>query len=162
MSADNEDFDKLSKLLKLKRFEKPPPGYFNHFSNIVINRIERESELEGSWAEIPWLRKMFRMMETSPMFSGLFGATLCGLVIFGITAASNADKVPISALSPIASMANTTEKDAGLVSFNGGGSSQTFASSTDPMLGSNIVGHGFGGESTLPLGAEAVSFTERR
>ena len=40
MSPDPENFETLRRLLVLKRFEQPPPGYFHHFAPRVIARIK--------------------------------------------------------------------------------------------------------------------------
>ena len=83
MNSAPEEFEKLQKLLKLKRYEQPPPGYFNNFSDRVINRLERQSE-QGVLAEVPWMRRLLGLLETNPVAAGLFGMSVCGLLISGI------------------------------------------------------------------------------
>ncbi len=46
MNENEQNFDELKRLLKLKRHEVPPPGYFNNFSGEVISRI-RAGEAGG-------------------------------------------------------------------------------------------------------------------
>jgi hypothetical protein len=82
MNDAPEDFDKLQKLLKLKRYEVPPPGYFNHFSTHVINRLERE--FDRAPGEADWVKRFLGMLETNPIAAGLFGMSVCGLLISGI------------------------------------------------------------------------------
>ncbi len=84
MSNAPENFDQLQKLLKLKRHEMPPPGYFNNFSSRVIDRIEVNGQQAAVFGEVPWLRKFFSLLETNPIAAGLFGMSICGLLISGI------------------------------------------------------------------------------
>ncbi len=55
MNENNKNFDELKRLLKLKRHEIPPPGYFNNFSGEVISRI-RAGETGGSTSLAEQLR----------------------------------------------------------------------------------------------------------
>jgi hypothetical protein len=85
MSENPENFEKLQKLLKLKRYEMPPPGYFNNFSSRVIDRIEvvadRHSHIFDS---VPWMKRFLGLLETNPYAAGLFGMSVCALLISGI------------------------------------------------------------------------------
>ena len=63
MNNGEQDFEQLRKLLKLKRFEQPPPGYFSRLPDSVMNRLEREEGAEetagfaGGWAWLGALRR---------------------------------------------------------------------------------------------------------
>jgi hypothetical protein len=91
MSMDPEpnDFHDLRRLLTLKRYEQPPPGYFDRFSTQVIARIEAgETVAASSWLdrlhlELPWLRSVWTSFETKPVFAGALGAAVCGLLAAG-------------------------------------------------------------------------------
>lgn len=85
MSTAPEEFEKLQKLLKLKRHEQPPPGYFNNFSTHVIHRLERHEEKHyNRWGEAAWLVRFLGTLETNPVAAGVFGMSVCGLLIAGI------------------------------------------------------------------------------
>lgn len=90
MSAENQeqDFEKLQQLLKLKRHESPPPRFFNDFSFQVTARIragERKIEdFEDVVAQAPWLHRLWKTIEGKPAVSGLFAATVCAVLIAGI------------------------------------------------------------------------------
>jgi hypothetical protein len=52
MGSSSEDFRSLQALLRLKRYEQPPPRYFNEFSGNVIARIRAgEARAQRSWWE---------------------------------------------------------------------------------------------------------------
>jgi hypothetical protein len=77
MSSD--DFDNLKRLLALKRYEQPPPGYFENFSDRVISRIEAEELSEySSWWQ--WLVAKF---DAKPVVAGAYGLTVSGLLLAG-------------------------------------------------------------------------------
>ena len=92
MSAENQeqDFEKLQQLLKLKRHESPPPRFFNDFSFQVTARIRagvgtrKFENFEDVVLQAPWLHRIWKSIEGKPAVSGLFAAAVCGVLIAGI------------------------------------------------------------------------------
>ncbi len=97
MSPEQDNFESLRRLLVLKRYEQPPPGYFNGFSRDVLARIragERVDEpdtLERLYAEAPWLRRLLSALEARPIWAGAFGVAVCGLLVAGIVYSESPD-----------------------------------------------------------------------
>jgi len=80
-----QEFEKLRKLLKLKNYEQPPPGYFSNFSTKVTNRIESQSRHRNEVPhEAQWLQRFVNLLENNRMVAGLFGVCTCSLLIAGI------------------------------------------------------------------------------
>jgi hypothetical protein len=89
MSQDNEAFGPLRRLLVLKRYEQPPPGYFNNFSSQVIARIEAgEGAREGALQQLlwgaTWLQRLWNRLETKPILASSFGAAACAMFAVGV------------------------------------------------------------------------------
>ena len=76
MSASPDNFESLEKLLRLKRYEQPPPRYFNEFSGRVIDRIGR-GEAQRTW----WERLGF---DLRPALAAGAGLAACGLMVYGV------------------------------------------------------------------------------
>jgi hypothetical protein len=153
MNTGNEDFDKLRKLLKLKRHEQPPPGYFSRFSGLVITRLEREGESDGVLTDVPWLKKLIRLFESSPVAAGLFGSALCALAIYGVTIANKPQGAAVVALAPAGGVT-----DANTVAFSTASHSD-IASSTDPVFGSSALASPFVANGSLTPRLENVTFS---
>jgi len=90
MEREEQNFEKLSRLLALKRHEVPPPGYFNNFSREVIARIKAGDRGESaapatafSW-ENTWFGRLWTALEARPAFAALCGMVLCGVLVFGL------------------------------------------------------------------------------
>jgi hypothetical protein len=49
MNSDSNDFEALRKLMALKRYEQPPPGYFNRLPDRITARLERGEGRLGFW-----------------------------------------------------------------------------------------------------------------
>jgi hypothetical protein len=96
MSNNENDFERLRRLLALKRYEIPPPGYFEGFSGQVLARIRaRETgRSEGFALEMPWLLRFLSAFEVKPAYTGAFASALCLLLIFGIVLAERTDSAP--------------------------------------------------------------------
>jgi len=88
MNRDEENFQQLRRLLALKRYEQPPPRYFNDFSARVATRIRLgdpgETYSEHWFWEVPWLMRLWATFETNPVLAGAFGAAVCALLISGV------------------------------------------------------------------------------
>ncbi len=52
MNSDSDNFEALRKLLALKRYEQPPPGYFSRLPDRITSRLEREGGEQGFWEKI--------------------------------------------------------------------------------------------------------------
>lgn len=96
MNPEQENFDSLCRLLKLKRHEQPPPRYFNDFSSRVIARIRageaggREVALDGGF----WLVRLWSLIEAKPMLPGAVGLAICALLVLGAVYTDTAPSAP--------------------------------------------------------------------
>jgi hypothetical protein len=96
MNENENNFESLRRLLALKRYETPPPGYFENFSGEVTARI-RAGETGGTAdvsKPLQWLFRLFSAFEAKPAFTGAFASALCMLLLFGIIYAERPDVMP--------------------------------------------------------------------
>ena len=97
MSAEQDNFENLRRLLALKRHERPPPGYFHDFSRQVIARIHAgEAAASQSWTQrvlesAPWLRDLWDGFGAKPMVAGAFGISVCSLLVVGLVSSERVD-----------------------------------------------------------------------
>jgi hypothetical protein len=70
--------DQLRRLLKLKRYEQPPPRFFNEFSTQIVARLKagQDSSLGATW-----LKRLWDALELRPLVPAAFGAAICGLLV---------------------------------------------------------------------------------
>ena len=86
----SQDFEKLQRLLKLKRYEQPHPRYFNDFSGRVLAGIRadksnaRVDTVNNLVSRTPWLRRLWRLIESQPALSGAVATAACGLMVAGV------------------------------------------------------------------------------
>jgi hypothetical protein len=97
MSAESENFRELRRLLALKRYEQPPPGYFDGFSSKVIARIEAGDHRQNNsllallFGQGSWLLRLRGAFGTKPILAGAFGITVCSVLIAGVAYSDRSD-----------------------------------------------------------------------
>jgi len=153
MNENENQFDDLRQLLKLKRQETPPPGYFNSFSSQIIARI-RAAEAGGPQTaaeSVPgssWLLKFLELFEFKPAFAGAFASALCLLLVFGIVYADRPDSGTQPFLQnadpATASLAYLTPTEMPAAAYASG-----MISSNTPMASLQPVPSFFGSENPL-------------
>lgn len=79
MDPADDHFESLTKLMALKRYEEPPPGYFDRLPSRIIGRIVHEEE-----EPTDWLRSFFGRFEFRPALAGAFGFTLGAFYLLGV------------------------------------------------------------------------------
>jgi hypothetical protein len=107
MNPEQEEFQQLRRLLTLKRYEQPPPGYFDDFSEQVIIRIRAGERIDHfsfwevlSW-EAPWLQRLWAAVETRPMLAGGFGVAVCGLLLAGMLYSEQRESALLPTPNPV-------------------------------------------------------------
>jgi hypothetical protein len=78
MNAGPEDFEGVIELIALKRYEQPPPGYFNRLPGKILARIEAEEVAPGFW------ERLAAQFALKPATAYAFGLALCGVFVVGI------------------------------------------------------------------------------
>jgi len=132
MTGAPEEFESLRKLLKIKQYEQPPPGYFKNFAGNVTARLEDQAAPEE---EGLWVRKFFGLLQTNPLAAGFFGVAMCGLLILGIVF-SYVDVSPAS--GTLGSLTELQGQDqSGALALN---QADNLQSSTSPVLSTNLPG----------------------
>jgi hypothetical protein len=69
---------KVERIIALKRFERPPPGYFHLLPGRIISRIEKGESPSGFWEN--W----GAAFGIRPALACAFGLSVCGAVVVGI------------------------------------------------------------------------------
>lgn len=106
MNPEQDNFQALQRLLALKRYEQPPPGYFDRFSVQVIARLragERSApDSFGEWLSLQaaGFQRFWTALETKPVFAGALGAGVCGLLLAGILYSQSVEPAPVAGFMP--------------------------------------------------------------
>ena len=159
MNEDENNFESLRRLLVLKRYETPPPGYFNYFSSQVLQRIRAgDPGTSAGWAEelfgqAPWLGKLVQVFDMKPVFAGAFAGALCLLLFLGIVYAERPDIASQPLLQ--ANTTSTTSLAAVSPSLLQSADQVGIVSSTNPVFSLQPVASLFGQQTSL---AQPVSF----
>jgi len=89
MNPEPENFESLRRLIKLKRYEQPPPRYFKDFSSQVIARINKEQTTPSLVTS--WLDRFSEIFQARPALSGVLGASVCVLLLGTAVYSENGD-----------------------------------------------------------------------
>jgi hypothetical protein len=79
MSPPNPEFRKLEKLLACKRYEQPPPSYFDSLRDEVMSRLEAEELVEYS----SWWHWLIEKFDARPVLVCAYGVAISGLLLGG-------------------------------------------------------------------------------
>ena len=81
MSQENpEEFESLRKLLALKKYEQPPPGYYRRLPDQIRARIKADEDLSK---ESGWWTWMVARFDARPAMVCVYGCGLSALLLLG-------------------------------------------------------------------------------
>jgi len=105
MATNPENFDHLLKLLALKRYEQPPPGYFERSARQVTIRIRAGEAEQASWLddlreEASLFHRVWSLLEARPVLAGAFGAAVSALLLVGIVYTQRPEQASTTAAAP--------------------------------------------------------------
>lgn len=130
MDNPAENFDSLQRLLKLKRYEVPPPGYFDRMARDIRVGVRAARNKPGVdplirlREEAPWFIRLWETLAARPAFAGFVGASACAAVIAMIALAEKpalvegGDALAVSPVAPAALMTAETTQPLRLTASN--------------------------------------------
>jgi hypothetical protein len=143
MSQDTENFGQLRRLLKLKRYEQPPPRYFHDFSSRVIARIKLGERGEHNaplmvriLCQASCLQRIWAGFEPKPVVTGAFCVALCALLVTGLIHSERSNVQPVALMPNMESPGFSSEEIATALAANHpllAKLTALEASSTDPV-----------------------------
>jgi len=80
MNPMPDDFQDLRRLLRLKRHEQPPPGYFEGFSSKVIAEIKAARMVHES----SWWERFFIGFDAKPALVCAYSLVVCSSLLYGL------------------------------------------------------------------------------
>ncbi|MBN8246299.1 MAG: hypothetical protein J0L84_02510 [Verrucomicrobia bacterium] len=80
MDSPSSEFPQLTRLLHLKRFEVPPPGFHRRFRARVMTRIDMERE----WEALPWWHRALATLTLRRGLAIANGVALAGVAFLGV------------------------------------------------------------------------------
>jgi hypothetical protein len=83
MNPPSDDFEALRRLLALKRYEQPPPGYFDRLADSIMVQIEAVS------LKVPWWERLLGGRELAPAMAGTFALLVGGVYLLGLSPADH-------------------------------------------------------------------------
>lgn len=95
MDTNHDQFDDVRKLLALKKYEQPPPRFFQEFSGKVIDRLHA---LEHA-RPVTWLQRLGLDLDFKPAMMGAFGVVVCGLLLVGVLVSGGSTPSPTTNFS---------------------------------------------------------------
>ena len=140
MNSENDNFDQIQRMLKLKRYESPPPRYFNDFSSQIINRIRagelgHQAAMDRSAWQATWFQRFLSAFANRPGLSGAFAAAICAVFVGGVLYSERADIPPAGlGMSASAEMLAPVSASAGIALNQTGDMALLAASSTNPIV----------------------------
>ena len=81
----------MERIIALKRYEQPPPGYFHLLPDRIINRIERGEGQSGFW------EKWWPAFRVRPALAYALGLTVCGVLAAAIYCPPRMDQMASAA-----------------------------------------------------------------
>jgi len=147
MTPETENFDGLRRLLKLKRYEQPPPGYFNDFSRGIIVRLKsgggeaRQHPFERLLWEVRWVQRLIEAFQAKPALAVTFGAAVCALLVGGIVYLEGVEFKPAPLMPGVENFATgtpapTTPEASATFGWNSPGSGTLAISGTNSSIDS--------------------------
>ena len=80
MDAIHDSFLALRRLLALKRHEQPPPGYFDHLNDRVLDRLTVEEDAQPE----DWIGALLARLRLRPAMVGVFSFALGAFYLAGL------------------------------------------------------------------------------
>jgi hypothetical protein len=133
----------LRRLLKLKRYEQPPPRYFNDFSSQVIARIKLGDRGESNaplmvriLGQASWLQRTLVGFDAKPVVTGAFYVAICAFIVTGLIHSESSGAQSMALIPNIESSGFSSEQIATALAANHPllvKQAPREASSTDPI-----------------------------